>query len=226
MVFDYAHSTSSEGMAENVVRNLRAFGGDPSRYTSPPEDILKVRYIDMQSGHQIMREDHHTLRFPLGLFPTKRDLVLISDYNRGWLTDRVIRGIKAANPHATIIVDTKRPDITPYQGCIVKLNEKEYDALSAPIPADTQVIVTKGADGAVKLPLNGRAGLRVPAPKVEVFDVTGAGDVWLAAYAWASVHPLFHDYAAMTYATMLATKSVEHAGTYTLQEEDIHALCC
>jgi ribokinase len=75
------------------------------------------------------------------------------------------------------------------------------------IPA---VVVTAGADGAVVSDRDGTK--RVPAPKVEVVDSTGAGDAFLGALAvdLAAGRPLTD---AVATATMVGSRAVQNAGS-------------
>ncbi|HEU4571355.1 MAG TPA: PfkB family carbohydrate kinase, partial [Candidatus Limnocylindrales bacterium] len=76
------------------------------------------------------------------------------------------------------------------------LNEREARALTGePDAAEaaralaslrTTVVVTRGPDGAVAFEPDGRTAA-VPAPRVDVADATGAGDLFTAAYVWADL---------------------------------------
>ena len=76
------------------------------------------------------------------------------------------------------------------------------------------MIVTKAREGAIWRD-------RVyPAPKVSVYDVSGAGDVFHATLAVVYTLTKRFDQ-AITCAVRLASKSVAHVGTYCITEEDI-----
>lgn len=66
-------------------------------------------------------------------------------------------------------------------------------------------VVTLGADGA--LAASGRCVEQVPAPTGEVRDVTGAGDLFAAAYVWADLRGLGLR-ERLTWATLYATLSL------------------
>jgi sugar/nucleoside kinase (ribokinase family) len=62
------------------------------------------------------------------------------------------------------------------------------DAALALARRTTTVVVTMGADGA--LGAEGEQVVRAPAPRVDVADATGAGDLFVAAYVWADLQSL------------------------------------
>ena len=76
------------------------------------------------------------------------------------------------------------------------LNEREAAALSGRHDAGaaaahlaslgTTVVVTRGGSGAIAIEPDGRT-LEVTAPRAEVADATGAGDLFVSAYVWADL---------------------------------------
>ncbi len=72
------------------------------------------------------------------------------------------------------------------------------------------VVVTSGAEGAT-IYLNGDAGIKVPAFKVEAIDTTGAGDTFAGAYLYAITHG-FSTVAAGELANKTASECVAHFG--------------
>ena len=76
------------------------------------------------------------------------------------------------------------------------------------------MIITKGGKGAEY------QGKLYPAEKVNVFDVVGAGDTFLAALTYG-----YLKYGTIEKAIPLANKAaavaVSHRGTYVLTEEDV-----
>lgn len=67
------------------------------------------------------------------------------------------------------------------------------------------VVLTLGAEGA--LAVEGGREVRVTAPEVEVVDATGAGDLFVAAYAWADLTGLETE-ARLAWASLYAGLSV------------------
>ena len=114
-------------------------------------------------------------------------------------------------------VDTKKKNLSSFKNCILKHNEYEQELVSSQ-PKDCEVIVTRGKDGAIwddKL---------FKAPKVELHDVTGAGDVFLASLT-AIYCATFNMEESIQKSVILASKSVEHSGIYKLTDGDIDEIC-
>jgi sugar/nucleoside kinase (ribokinase family) len=86
--------------------------------------------------------------------------------------------------------------------------EAATEALAALVP---EVVVTDGPHGAVGFDRESGTVIRVPAPRVEVADPTGAGDVFAAAYLYGVLagRPLEH---RMRLATLAAACSVRTLG--------------
>lgn len=77
------------------------------------------------------------------------------------------------------------------------------------------VIITLGSEGLVYATASGETG-QLPAQKVNVIDTTAAGDTFVGAYAVQRVQHLgahkFDVTAALAFATLAASKSVERSG--------------
>lgn len=211
-VFVPQHQTSKPGMADNVRVNLEALGctvnfihGDTSN---------KERLIDERSKQQIVRIDHDRESVPL-LINLKMlkgyDAIVISDYNKGSVTYDLIKiAIKSKLP---VFIDTKKTDLQQMQGAWVKINDLEYTKIKSECSG---LIVTKGSKGAV-VPHH---ELSLPAPKVEVVDVTGAGDTFLSAltYMWLITKNIA---LSVEFANRAAAITVQHVGCYAPTLEEI-----
>ena len=116
--------------------------------------------------------------------------------------------------NGTIFVDSKKKDLSCYSNCILKMNESEWDISQPTIDESNEVIVTLGAEGAKwkdKI---------FPSEKVEMFDVCGAGDVFLASFVSSYIKGKGME-ESIKLANHHASVSVTKHGVYTLQEEDI-----
>ena len=109
-----------------------------------------------------------------------------------------------------IFIDTKKR-ILPY-GCYVKVNDIEYEKIEC--GTIHNLIITKGGKGAEY------QGKLYPAEKVNVFDVAGAGDTFLAALVVGYIQTKSIE-TAIPYANKAAAVAVSHRGTYVLTEEDV-----
>lgn len=129
-------------------------------------------------------------------------LIVLSDYNKGFLTRKTTSRLIALgrNAHIPVVVDVKGRNIEKYRGAdILKPNRKELSLLTDIPTTDMEsvvkaavylcemaqcqyVLATLGAEGMI---LANRQGLidEVKNPVREVFDVTGAGDTAIAYFA-------------------------------------------
>lgn len=131
--------------------------------------------------------------------------VLVSDYGKGLLTPSLLRAImsRAKALNIPVIVDPKGRDYSIYAGATaVTPNKKELSEATEGMAVDTNqevidaastlmtkadiacVFATRSQDG-LSIVRKGQEAdtLHLPAKKLEVFDVSGAGDVVIATVA-------------------------------------------
>ena len=209
-VLNYTRSISTEGMAWNVFNNLNAFGVDVDMVTNE-ETIIKTRYVDEKSNQQILRvdEEGEVQQLEFEFTDDQYDALVISDYDKGFITqDKLIElSSRFVGP---VFVDTKKNTIP--EGVFVKINEIEFEKLSHYNPDN--LIITRGGKGTEY------RGKLYPAEKVNVFDVVGAGDTFLAALVVGYIQTKSMDN-AIPFANKAAAVAVSHTGTYVLTKEDI-----
>jgi D-beta-D-heptose 7-phosphate kinase/D-beta-D-heptose 1-phosphate adenosyltransferase len=199
-------------MAGNVFKNLQALGCDVNYLFG--ETSTKTRLIDSRSKQQIVRIDDDIISEPLVFetdIPQVYDAVVVSDYNKGTVSYELIEElIELSIP---IFIDTKKTDLERFQGAWVKINELEYSKITSEC---TGLIVTRGAKGASVM----HHDIECPAPNVEVSDVTGAGDTFLAALAFEYLKT--KDIAqAVEFAVKASAVTVQHLGVYAPRLEEI-----
>lgn len=173
----------------------------------------KTRYI--AGNQQMLRADRET-RMALkpsteeqiiGLLREEipgHDIIILSDYGKGVLTDAVTRAaIDSAAQHGKrVVVDPKTRDFSKYRGAfLVSPNLAELTQASATelhgdaeisraahallsAHALTSLLVTRGRDG-MSLITHDAPPLHIPAHAREVFDVSGAGDTVIATLSAA-----------------------------------------
>lgn len=211
-VFKLAYEERRPGMAGNVARNLQALGCKVNYLHS--ETSIKTRLIDVRSKQHIVRIDNDVKCTPIEFetaIPKLYDAIVISDYDKGTISYDIIE--EAIATKIPVFVDTKKSDLDRMQGAWVKINELEYSKIKSEC---TGLIVTKGSKGAEAPHHN----LSIPAPAVEVADVTGAGDTFLAAFTVKWVEQ--RDTAlAMRYAIEAASITVQHFGVYAPTQGEI-----
>ena len=213
-VLNYIRTTKTEGMAWNVFNNLKSFGVEVDMITQE-EKIVKTRFIDKKSNQQILRvdEEYEVEELKFEKPEDNYDALVISDYNKGFITQEKLFEI-VYSFQGPVFVDTKKQEIP--HGCFTKVNDIEYENLKTPTD---NLIITRGGKGAEY------QGKLYPAEKVNVFDVAGAGDTFLAALVVGYIQTKSIE-TAIPYANKAAAIAVSHAGTYVLTKEDINEILC
>ena len=216
-VLDYAKIQTKSGMAGNVCLNLQSFGLDITFLTNN-EQLVKTRFIDEKSNQQILRVDNETRVKPL-LVPVSTnsfDAVVISDYNKGYLTtEKIFEIVEGAT--CPVFIDSKKSILPNKENCFIKINDVEYEKLD-----DYNIdnlIVTKGSEGCIY------NNTLYPAEKVNVYDVVGAGDTFLAAlvYGYITTNNINE---SLMLGNRAAGIAVQQPGTYILTEEDVKKILC
>ena len=173
-LLNFENSEEKMGMAFNVAQNLKAFGADVTLCVSE-ELSRKIRYIDRRTGEHLLRVDQDVEAQPYNFsVPLKDfDAIVISDYNKGYVWNETIKELRTQFD-GPIYMDTKKRNLADFPDIYIKINQRElYDSKSLPEPE--YLIVTYGAKGC------GYRDKVYPAKPIEVVDVCGAGDVFLAA---------------------------------------------
>lgn len=210
-VLGVVEQTENPGMAMNVYRNIKSLHPSVDIVTNQTwKKVTKTRFMHQTSNHAFLRvdTDHrmariNTKNLPLG----KYDLITISDYNKGFLTPEDIQYICEHHPH--VFIDTKKVlGNWATKATYIKINNYEYERSKATLSKalKNKLIYTKGDQGAFFKNKNYPVG-----KKVEVKDVTGAGDSFFAALV---VKYLQTDdiEEAITFANKCASEVVQHKG--------------
>jgi D-beta-D-heptose 7-phosphate kinase/D-beta-D-heptose 1-phosphate adenosyltransferase len=220
-VVEYRHEEYFSGMASNVKKNLQAFGCFVNLITNK-EEIKKVRVVDQESNHQLLRIDHDTKVNPIKNAEVRAaflhytyDAIVISDYNKGFLSIDDLKLI-SQNFNGPVFIDTKKKDLYTESNTYFKINQKEFDSLKTK-PDDSQLIVTLGSQGAMY------DNNVYPSQSVNVYDVVGAGDAFLSGLVYGYL--IFNDMgSAISLANKVASIVVQQPGTYSLTSDDIGSL--
>lgn len=213
-VFDYRSQEIRPGMASNVRENLLSFGINVDFITNSSNELIKRRFIDTKSNQLLLREDVGHQVDEIKIPDCKKyDAIVISDYNKGLLNVLQIQEV-CENFGGPIFVDSKNPRLKHFKNSIIKINNDEEKKMQC-IPENSDLIVTMGKMGAKW------KNKIFAAPQVDVFDVTGAGDVFLASLCYFQL--VFNDMSlSIERSVYLASKSVQHMGVYILTEDDIN----
>lgn len=205
---------SLPGMSANVHRNLINLNIEADFvYNDTP--ITKTRFIDKRSGQHLLRvDDEDDVVQWSGKLPNSLDsydAIVISDYDKGFLTYEHIESlIESSIP---VFIDTKKTDLERFQGAWVKVNELEYSRLRSECSG---LIVTLGDRGA-RVPYH---DLECPTKAVEVMDVCGCGDTFMAALVTQYLFTKDIE-KAIIFANVAAGITVQHRGNYAPSYDEI-----
>jgi D-beta-D-heptose 7-phosphate kinase/D-beta-D-heptose 1-phosphate adenosyltransferase len=189
------------------------------------EEVIPLTYQEEEMVIQVFAQSlSHT------------DLVVFSDYAKGFLTPRVLKEcLDLCNAKGILsIVDPKGDDFTKYKGChLIKPNEKESFLaskmnLETPIEQVAKMIlekteaahllITRASKG---ISVFNEHGQRDFASKVlEVKDVTGAGDTVCSMIAFSLSQGWSLDIAAEL-SNIAAGMSLEHVGCQSVDLSDL-----
>jgi D-beta-D-heptose 7-phosphate kinase / D-beta-D-heptose 1-phosphate adenosyltransferase len=181
---------------------------DPLRPTT-----IKTRFV--ADGHQLLRADQESsaplaletardLERVISDAVAECDIVVLSDYAKGVLGDATARAAIAAARKAKkkIIVDPKGASWARYKGASVLTPNRHELAIASGMPVDDlagiekaarkliralgleALLCTRGKDGMALVTPRGKSVVLAAAAR-EVFDVSGAGDTAIAAFAAA-----------------------------------------
>jgi D-beta-D-heptose 7-phosphate kinase / D-beta-D-heptose 1-phosphate adenosyltransferase len=166
------------------------------------------------------------------------DVVVLSDYAKGVLTEFVCQSIiaEAVELGIPVLVDPKQRDFSRYQGALtICPNLKELSAATGVPSADLDrllvagqaqlgsldmefMVVTMGGKGIVVLRKDSR--LHAPAVVRDVYDVSGAGDTVTAVLALALACEVEIE-TAIQVANLAAGIVVNKVGTVPIQREEL-----
>lgn len=247
-VFNPLEEKKTLGMAGNVFKNLEGLKATVHFITNK-EEINKTRYVHQRTNQMFLRVDtgeqiiKPLTKERLRLVDWKSyDAVVVSDYNKGFLTENILEYI--SKQHPLTFIDTKKIlNKWVNNFTFIKLNElefsKSYDLFSRDIEGNSfngqeiwspKVIITKGSKGAFF------DKKEFPVSKVEIKDTTGAGDTFLASFVYyyciLKQYPdkdpdfgfKYEDirYSSIRFANFMSTKVVQEKGTSIIKKEWQH----
>lgn len=202
-------------MAGNLKRNIESIMDNCDILTNKGwEKMTKTRYVHKNSNHTFLRVDtgDKVQRIDLSKILLKKySMIAISDYNKGFLTEEDIEYI--CENHKNVFIDTKKVLGHFVRGAkFIKINNHEYDRSKHYISNEikNKIIVTKGELGATF------RGKLYTVKKVEVKDVSGAGDSFFAALL-VKYFKTNNINMAIKFANALASEVVKHRGVTVIK---------
>jgi len=180
-VFNSCKLISNGGMAMNVFNNLSSLGSNVEIYTNSNwKNITKTRFVDRRTNHMFMRLDQNDKEYGKinlqELDLKKYDAVIVSDYNKGFMSESDISYI-SKNSKLSFLDTKKKLGSWCDNFSFIKINHLEHKRTKNTITDKVlkNLIVTRGPHGCV---YNGKTyGVEL----VEVKDTSGAGDTFIAA---------------------------------------------
>ena len=178
-VLKEVHIEKNPGMAANVQRNMHSLSIKTDLITNPNwETFIKTRYVHDNSNHMFFRVDKPLQIKPIDFnnLVLDTDIIIISDYNKGFLSESDIADI--CNSHPLVFLDTKKIlGSWEDKAAFIKINNYEFKNSEKFITDKLQnkIIHTRGAEGC------DYQGINYPVDKIDIRDTSGAGDTFMAA---------------------------------------------
>jgi D-beta-D-heptose 7-phosphate kinase/D-beta-D-heptose 1-phosphate adenosyltransferase len=200
------------GMAKNVFENISSLGVN-CEFITNKEEIIKTRYIDKKTNHMFLRVDSGeekidriTVLKQINFL--QYDAIVISDYDKGFLTEEDIEYI--CDNSKNVFIDTKKLLKQWYKKAkFIKINKPEFDKTKHLLDDLSNIIITLGNKGCIF------RGNNYNVEKVEVKDTVGAGDTFLSCLVYKYIQTNNIEQ-SIEFANFCSTKVVQHKGVVTI----------
>ena len=220
-IFNPFESKTNGGMASNVKANILAIGAKVNLITQD-EHIVKTRYVDARTNSLLLRVDTNDNSSCISREIIKSiknnfydnvnyDAIIISDYCKGFLSEDDIEYVSSNNRN--VFLDTKK---LLGKWCknvsFIKINHTEFDRTKHTINRLNifdKLIITRSDEGCE---FN---GILYPVEKVNIKDVSGAGDTFISGLVCEFVKSQ-NIIEAIKFAQDCATKVVQKKGVCTI----------
>jgi D-beta-D-heptose 7-phosphate kinase/D-beta-D-heptose 1-phosphate adenosyltransferase len=216
---------------------------DPMRRTSKKSRVVashqQIVRIDRESREPLSPETEEKVTGFIRKEAAGFDVILVSDYLKGTLTDAVLAAVVETGRQLGIpvVVDPKGSDYGKYRGAtILTPNRKEAELASGILIDGDQglaqaagallqkadlaaLLITRSEEGMSLFPASGES-VHIPTVAREVYDVTGAGDTVLAVIGLVLACGRSFEQAARL-ANVAAGIAVRKLGTATVAPAEI-----
>ncbi len=200
----------------------------------------QVARYDIEKKHALAPAVHSMLLKRLGKIVSSQKAVVISDYGKGVVTQKLIRLCLsiARRRGIPVIVDPKIENFKHYKGvdCITPNTKEAVEGMRVSVPSSEKdllslgnrilktlrsrsLLITRGEKG-MTLFEKGSAPVTIPALAQEVYDVTGAGDTVVSTFALARAVGAPHLMAAAI-ANIAASLVVAKVGTAVATRDEL-----
>lgn len=239
-----------DGNGEELRSMLRDIGADEKalvvqtgRRTSKKSRVIasnqQILRYDKESKESISSESERILLLKIAEAVETSDIVILSDYGKGVITEAVAQGVIVAARGAgkKVLVDPKGRDYAKYRGAtLLTPNKKEAIEATGIVIQDDETLcaallclketcdlecsmITLSEEG---IAIHDATMRRFPTVAREVYDVTGAGDTVIASVAYALGCGLGID-EAVPFANHAAAVVVGKIGSATVTLDEIEA---
>jgi bifunctional ADP-heptose synthase (sugar kinase/adenylyltransferase) len=185
-VFNPIKEIRNAGMAGGLYDILSYYGCNVDILTNEAK-IEKIRYIDNKTDHYFLRVDKNDeVLHPLTIQQLSKsdvqyyDFVIVSDYNKGFLTEEILAAIPKVSKLSFLDSKKKIDQWADFYN-FIKTNKQEYLNSREYLDENNgnNLIVTLGENGAkwmdIDFPLDNKS---------DIFELSAAGDVFHASFAF------------------------------------------
>ncbi|GAB4393261.1 MAG: bifunctional D-glycero-beta-D-manno-heptose-7-phosphate kinase/D-glycero-beta-D-manno-heptose 1-phosphate adenylyltransferase HldE [Gammaproteobacteria bacterium] len=165
------------------------------------------------------------------------DILVLSDYGKGSLTDPQALIALARQYNIPVLVDPKGKEFTRYAGAtLLTPNRREFETVMGQCADESELVqkaqhaismyklsamlITRGAEGMTLVDQHPSLELHIPTHAREVYDVTGAGDTVIAVLATALAAQITLEQATHL-ANLAAGLAVARLGTVAISAPEL-----
>jgi len=222
--------------------NVQFVRSDPGTLTTLKTRLVakhqQIVRFDLEDTSPLIPQAEDKVIWALETIVPTTQGVIISDYNKGFLTYRLLKYLSSACTHHKIPVFIDPSPTTPYptfSNATILPNIVEAKEMSGLGPVDKSsiekvgkvlmdkfgaVLITLGADGMILF--QGENVIKVPPVSVEdVVDTVGAGDTVVSVFSLAKICGANLEKAA-TIASIAASIAIKRVGTYAVSFKELY----
>jgi len=213
-------------MAGNVSRQFLELY-DKLDFITNKSTSTKTRYVDNSTNYILLRVDEgdeNIEKINLDNLPDKKyDVIIFSDYNKGFISEDDIENIigyyKKKTDKLLTFIDTKKDFGNWIENLdYIKVNYKEYERNLSFINKnkwiDKKLIITRGPNGC------DYNGTTYPNKEVPIKDLSGAGDTFLSSLV--AKYIISRDIeSSIQYANKISEMAIQKKGVSFLSQQEI-----
>lgn len=238
----------NDNAGEKIIKTLKKQKISTKNILVKKNFITSVKTRFAYKNHHLLRLDNeqsaNSIKNDKKIFDqltkqiSKVDFILISDYGKGVCSNNLLKQVLdiSQKNNINVFIDPKGKNYHKYDGafCITPnvmeaehvLNKKlntnlDFEKAAKEICIKFNIencIITRGGNGSTIYDSKKSEFYHPSAKKVEVFDVSGAGDIFISVLAYNySTSPKKSLLNSTKIAHELATESVKHFGTFSLE---------